>query len=502
MDVLTIIVQAGGKGSRLEGLTRNKPKALVPVNNLPMLFHLFRTFPKHRFIVIGDYKFSVLEKYLAAFADVNYQLICATGESGTCAGLHDAMEYISDNEAFMLIWCDLVLPDEFQMPEESADYIGISKDFPCRWKYDDDRFEETRSQSQGVAGLFIFRNKESIKDVPTHGEFVRWLQEKGMRFRELPLRKTREYGLYSEWDRLPKQRCRPFNRVEVHDNVFWKYPIDEQGRALAKREAAWYRALNGMHFANIPDIYQYEPLSMEYIKGKNVYEYTLLPTEQKREILTQIIGCLQQVHSLGCIEADEDSYYDAYIGKTKKRLEKVYDLVPFAKNETVMINGRNCRNVFFHWDELTRRVMEYKPARFELIHGDCTFSNTMLREDMSPVLIDPRGYFGTTELYGDPAYDWVKLYYSLVSNYDAFNLKRFHLDIEKDHVDLEISSNGWENMEDEFFRLLDGQVDRKQMRLLLAITWLSLTTYAWEDYDSICGAFYNGLFYLEEAFTL
>ena len=37
------------------------------------------------------------------------------------------------------------------------------------------------------------------------------------------------------------------------------------------------------------------------------------------------------------------------------------------------------------------------------------------------------------------------------------------------------------------------------MRLLLAIIWLSLTTYAWEDYDSICGAFYNGLLYLEEA---
>ena len=37
-----IIVQAGGKGTRLGRLTQNKPKALVPVENLPMLFHLFR----------------------------------------------------------------------------------------------------------------------------------------------------------------------------------------------------------------------------------------------------------------------------------------------------------------------------------------------------------------------------------------------------------------------------------------------------------------------------
>ena len=45
---------------------------------------------------------------------------------------------------------------------------------------------------------------------------------------------------------------------------------------------------------------------------------------------------------------------------------------------------------------------------FCFIHGDCTFSNLMLREDGSPVLIDPRGYFGYKELYGDPLYDWAK----------------------------------------------------------------------------------------------
>jgi hypothetical protein len=49
-------------------------------------------------------------------------------------------------------------------------------------------------------------------------------------------------------------------------------------------------------------------------------------------------------------------------------------------------------------------------------------------------------------------YDWAKLYYSVAGNYDRFNLKDFRL-----------------------------------------------TTYAWQDYDSVCGAFYNGLCWLEEA---
>ena len=81
------------------------------------------------------------------------------------------------------------------------------------------------------------------------------------------------------------------------------------------------------------------------------------------------------------------------------------------------------------------------------------------------------------EFFGDVAYDWVKLYYSLFSNYDQFNLKRFSLDIEDKEVKLEIGSNNWENMEEYFFELLDGEVTRRQMKILLAITWLSLTTY-------------------------
>lgn len=38
MSLNYIIVQAGGKGTRMESLTANKPKALVPIDNLPMIF--------------------------------------------------------------------------------------------------------------------------------------------------------------------------------------------------------------------------------------------------------------------------------------------------------------------------------------------------------------------------------------------------------------------------------------------------------------------------------
>lgn len=495
-----IIVQAGGKGTRMESLTRNKPKALVPVNNLPMIMHLFRKYPEKKFIVIGDYKYDVLEKYLNTFANVDFCMVCASGKKGTCAGMKEAISYIPDKERFMIIWCDLVLPEDYHLPDSEKNVIGISKDFPCRWKYEDGKFAEERSKDHGVAGHFIFVDKSFLFDVPDEGEFVRWLQSKEYTFEEQPLYHTHEYGLYSEWDKLPKSRCRPFNKMEIKEDKVYKYGIDEQGKKLAVREVAWYKKLKGIHFNNIPQIYEYEPaICMEKIDGKNIYEYTDISFEKKKDILEQIVKCLKQVHSLEAIPADADSYRVAYLDKTYDRLKKVRELIPFANDEYVVVNGIRCRNVFYHQEEIKSEIMRYLPKEFKLIHGDCTFSNMMLKDDSIPMLIDPRGYFGNTEIFGDAAYDWVKLYYSLVSNYDQFNLKRFNLYISERDVRLEIASNHWEDMEDTFFELVGDEVTPKQMKLLLAIVWLSLTTYAWEDYDSICGAFYNGLYYLEEA---
>lgn len=124
-----IIVQAGGKGSRMETLTRNRPKALVPVNNLPMIFHLFRKYSDKKFIIIGDYKYEVFDQYLHEFADVDYKIVRGTGHRGTCAGIADAIDLIPEDERFMLIWCDIVLPNDYIIPDTESNLIGISVDF-------------------------------------------------------------------------------------------------------------------------------------------------------------------------------------------------------------------------------------------------------------------------------------------------------------------------------------------------------------------------------------
>lgn len=503
-----IIVQAGGKGTRLGYLTKNKPKALTPVENLPMIFHLFRKYPDKRFLIIADYKKDVLKKYMEAFSDVTYRVVEATG-TGTCSGVRQALEIIPDNERFMLVWSDLILPEEFKIPDDDSDYIGLSKTFPCRWKYEDGEFSEERSTEYGVAGLFLFRDKSQLKDVPESGELVRWMKEQGMKFDTMSLAGTRKFGLLEEYEKLTQEKTRPFNRITVEGDILTKEPLDEQGRRLAVRECAWYERAKEKNIAGIPKIYGTSPLKMEYIKGKNIYECDF-SDDVKRKILAQLINTLKEVHSLDSIPVDSFSIYEAYFRKTVQRLSKIEHLVPFAGERFIRVNGRNCRNVFFYRDKLEKTLNKLKCDHFSFIHGDCTFSNLMISDTGEPVLIDPRGYFGYTELCGDERYDWAKLFYSVVGNYDKFNLKKFSLDIgghsmvngeivrdlDDNEVKLSIESNKWESMEDDFFELTGA--DRYEIRLLHAVIWLSLTTYAWQDYDSICGAFYNGLYYLEE----
>lgn len=493
---MKIIIQAGGKGTRLEGLTRNKPKCIVPVNNLPIIFYAFQKFKDCEFTIIADYKTDVLEKYLDAFAkDYNYKIV-KTDKKGTISGIKEAIQSFGDDEPFMIMWCDLILSENFEIPEIKGNYIGISKDFECRWSYIDNKFIKEPSKENGVAGLFIFENKKPLENISEEGALVGWLEKQNIKFNRLDLYGSKEIGTLLSYsdnnDSTP--RCRPFNSMEFNGDVIIKRGINEQGKKIAVDEVNWYKHVKNLGYENIPEIINYEPLIMKRVQGKNIYEYDCLTKSQKKEILKKLIEALKELHNLESAKpVNIQDVEDNFINKTFDRINKVEKLIPFADKEFIKINGNYYKNVFFNKEELINEIKEFYPKEFRLIHGDCTFSNMMFDTyNMKAILIDPRGYFGKTKLYGDVDYDWAKLYYSLKGEYDQFNIKKFTLEIKEKEVEFAIKPNNWADMEEFFFDNLPG-VSKKKIKLLHAIIWLSLTTYAWEDYDSICAAFYNGL---------
>ena len=172
---LHVLVQAGGRGSRLRHHTWNKPKCLVSVDGKPILYHLFDRFPDARFVVIGDYLFDQLERYLQINPPgVDYALVLAT-EAGTCGGIAEALKQVPAEAPLVLAWSDLILGELPPWPDTALPVVCTTDAFTCRWTVaPEGHLHEKPGTTDGVPGLFYFDRAERLPPPPPAGEFVRW----------------------------------------------------------------------------------------------------------------------------------------------------------------------------------------------------------------------------------------------------------------------------------------------------------------------------------------
>lgn len=490
-----VIVQAGGKGSRLGYNTANKPKCLVSINGQPMLYNLFESFPAARFYIIGDYQFDVLERYLAIFPpDVSVELIKATG-TGTCSGIQDARNCLpSIDTPFLLIWSDLQLTMSLAITDEDKNCVGITNDFSCRWSMHDGTLYEERSSECGVMGLFYFGNPNKLPLIPASGEFVRFLSTS-----DLELEETQVHGVFEvgTMEALEEQRSnatvsRFFNNVTMTDSQVIKRPKVAEYAHLIDKEINWYQKVTELGYCHVPDVHGYNPLTLGRIDGRHPFELEISMV-QREAVLVDILTKLEKLHSLRVSEKSLDDMRTEYISKTIQRFNKVKPMLDRVMYDEYVVNGKRVRNVFYkdcheYLDELFELIP--KPD-FSIIHGDSTFSNILIDRQFKTWLIDPRGYFGSQLIYGDPNYDYYKLYYSLVGNYDGFNRKKFSLAVHGNNVELRLPTTPWSNLRSMFYEFTG--LNERVVNIAHALIWISLAGYAVDDLDSIYGAFFRGL---------
>ncbi len=133
-------------------------------------------------------------------------------------------------------------------------------------------------------------------------------------------------------------------------------------------------------------------------------------------------------------------YEEIYKNKTLQRIQQLKQSSSWAQKlstDNIIINGEKFKGWKYFEDKLdaiTKYI--YKNSSSTFVHGDPCLSN-ILFDPHSRIfkMIDPRGNFGGTSVYGDHNYDLAKLRHSFLSHYDF---------IISDLFDLEESNNKYD----------------------------------------------------------
>lgn len=493
----TIIIQAGGKGTRIYPHSKNKPKILLAVNGKNILQNFLKIFDGYKFIIIGDYKFDILLKYVnTLYKDKGITLI-RTKNKGNSSGLKEALSYLKEDESFIYTWSDLLFSEKPAVDCYKKNIIGLSNEFECRYYYANGEIVKGASSKDGIAGFFIFKSKVEISDVKDGESFVSgYLKSKNIDFEKIYLNNTHELGTINNIQEYNAKNkfSRFFNTIHFEKDRVVKTVVDKRYKHLIETESRWYDELKHKKLKFIPNcVLKDNNLFLEKIEGKHAFEINL-KEKDKRTVIKNCVEMLKKLHNTKQeVGYNEEDYEDIFVTKTFERIESVKALIPFVGEEELNINKKYYLNPFSdnNIEEFKKEIRSIKKEKYKFIHGDCTFSNILVDKDLNTYLIDPRGKFGKTEMYGDQKYDYSKLYYSIVGNYDSINMKKYNLDITKDGVQYEIKSNGYSYLENYFFDLLD--INKKQIKMIHSLIWFSLSGYVIEDYDSILLSFYNGV---------
>lgn len=501
MNPLHIIVQAGGRGSRLRHHTWNKPKCLVSVRGKPLLYHLFDRFPDAYFHIIGDYAFEQLEKYLQINSPgVDYKIIKAAGK-GTATGISEALSSVPTDSRLILTWSDLIIGELPMFPEDDLPVVAVTKSFTCRWTYQDNELVEKPGEL-GIPGLFYFHRAELFTEPPLEGEFVKWFSKNVTKFSIAECNDLEELGDFSTIE-IQNDRAgfsRFFNEVKILDDTVIKRAIDENYSHLIENEKSWYKSVGDLGFRRIPKIISTQPFTMERINGSHAYQMYDLTERERRALLADYIDALISLHDLGIQDSIENDVRETYINKTLSRVKSVSGIIPNFDSPSVTINGLKCKNIFqsnFDHESLLDFLM---PKYFTPIHGDPTFSNTIIDRNLRAWFIDPRGYFAKdVSIWGDPMYDFAKVYYSAIGGYDTFNRRKFKLHIDSETVEILMEEPAFTQAGKDIFKEFFGK-DLYKIEILHGLIWLALSGYAKDDIDSIIGSFYYGLYWIQKGF--
>lgn len=439
----SLIIPAAGKNSRLSKYYF--PKVLLPLHNKAIITRIIEFWNADEVIIVANSQnLDIIKQYTE-----NKYIYVVENRRGSAFAIESGVKEAT-YKRIIANWCDVIPTENIEL---SGNLIFTSTNIVCRYN----------GKTGGFYGVFSW-DKDIVKiECENAVKELDLLDILNLnQFSEIVVSALDIGDLekYSENLRISENPIRSFNKIIIGENTVTKICNDEK---LKFAEENWYKELSHLDF--IPKPVSYDPLILQKINGtQKFYEVKPLYELAKRihESKTPII-------------ANKEDCLNMYIYKTIDRLKQIDYLFPF-KNQFV-VNGISCTNPVDVLSSLD--ISNMIPENFTPIHGDLTTSNVLWEKDV-PYIIDPRGTFGNTILYGDPDYDIAKIYYSLTD---------WHLLNKGALCSAIINENSFVVQDIKEF-------GNKKIDFLLAIIWLSVTEYVKSNVLSVMYSYLTGSYLL------
>ena len=235
-----------------------------------------------------------------------------------------------------------------------------------------------------------------------------------------------------------------FNDIKINNNIVKKKFKNEIGKFKINNEIKFYKNIiaNNINFP-IPRLLNYEDgiLEIQYIENSNTLT-NIINKKNSYDYIIKIKSLMNIIHQCKRDITFDDVQSDLIIETEKKIFDRFNEFewkTNSLYNSIEYVNNVKIKNIEYYCNSIKSKIMYYLKDRtyYNLIHGDIHLGNIIIDNSNNIFFIDPKGYFGKTELFGIYEYDYAKLLFG-ISGYSVFdNMIIDKLNIENNNIQID-----------------------------------------------------------------
>jgi beta-phosphoglucomutase-like phosphatase (HAD superfamily) len=501
-----IVICASGKGTRLLPITKDIPKLLVNIDNINILNKIINYWKNYsnKFIVIIDSKYNELVEFYLILSNIDYEIInvdCNNGEENSYT-LNKALNNAKyTNKKILITWCD-IFPVSLINSQlfNNENIIFTYKNYGRYSAYNNIIIKKPYGN---IIGIYYFGSYNHIIHFEPKMDICDCYKKNFGDFITHEIENLTDIGDYQKLcdyinNRTQKYNTRYFNTIlDLSDNILEKRSTCGYGNIIITNEMSFYKYTS---LTNMPTIleYGYDYFKMEKILNVNntIELFNKSDITLQYQIIKNILKELETIHNLEKMkisktDLSEDIKLEFY-DKVLHRLDNIQPLLSYFNN----IKSVNNIHIKYHhkyiidkmYNNISEKILANE-AEYNIIHGDSHMSNILIDNNNKIWLIDPRGYFGNTKLFGLKEYDISKIIYSL-SGFDQINNNNnyFFIINDKNNIDININNNI-----DNYLHLFD-KYDKNMLINMTILHWFGLADYIKNDIHKCISSYYYGIY--------